>query len=107
MSKVNRAPLNVCKIAEYMKGKEGKVAVLVGTVTDDIRTQGLTLPKLRICALRFTETARASIVAAGGQCLTFDQLALEQPKGSQTVLLRGAKTKRESVKVSISKLFFF
>ncbi len=78
MSKVNRAPMNVVKIAEYMKGKESKVAVLVGTVTDDIRTQGLTIPKLRIAALRFTESARKSIVAAGGQCLTFDQLALEQ-----------------------------
>jgi large subunit ribosomal protein L18e len=97
MSKVNRAPMNVFKVAEYMKGKEAKVAVLVGTVTDDIRT-GATLPKLRVCALRFTESARASIVAAGGQCLTFDQLALEQPKGSNTVLLRGCKGKRESTK---------
>ena len=98
MSKTNRAPMNVVKVAEFMKGKEDKVAVLVGTVTGDIRTGGFTLPKLRIAALRFTEAARASIVAAGGQAMTFDQLALEQPKGSNTVLLRGAKSRRESVK---------
>ena len=34
---------------------------------------------------------------AGGQCLTFDQLALLAPTGSNTVLLRGSK-KREALK---------
>ena len=98
MSKVNRPPVNVTRVAELMKGKEGKIAVVVATVTDDIRTLGFDLPALRICALRFTETARASIIKAGGECLTFDQLALEQPKGSNTVLIRGNKTHRKSVK---------
>merc|ERR1711881_275938 len=73
------------------KGKEDKVAVLVGTVTDDPRL--LEMPKLTVCALRFTETARARIVKAGGECLTFDQLALRTPKGSNTVLLRGPKSR--------------
>ena len=36
-------------------------------------------------------------VQAGGQCLTFDQLALLAPTGSNTVLLRGSK-KREALK---------
>lgn len=40
---------------------------------------------------------RARIVKAGGECITFDQLALRSPKGSNTVLLRGAKNARESV----------
>lgn len=35
---------------------------------------------------------------AGGECLTFDQLALLAPTGSNTVLLRGEKTAREAVK---------
>lgn len=30
------------------------------------------VPKLNVCALRFTETARKRIVAAGGKVLTFD-----------------------------------
>lgn len=40
--------------------QEDKVAVLVATVTDDARL--FEVPKLRVCALRFTETARARIV---------------------------------------------
>ena len=96
MSRTNRPPLALNNLAKFMKGKEDKVAVLVGTVTDDPRL--LEMPKLTVCALRFTETARARIVKAGGECLTFDQLALRAPKGSNTVLLRGPKKAREVYK---------
>uniref|UniRef100_M4BDP1 Large ribosomal subunit protein uL15/eL18 domain-containing protein n=1 Tax=Hyaloperonospora arabidopsidis (strain Emoy2) TaxID=559515 RepID=M4BDP1_HYAAE len=75
-----------------MKKHEGKIAVVVATVTDDIRL--LSVPKLTIVALNFTETARARIVKAGGECLSFDQLALRAPKGTNTVLLRGARKAR-------------
>jgi Ribosomal protein 60S L18 and 50S L18e len=51
-----------------------------------------------VCALRFTESARSRIVAAGGECMTFDQLALKAPKGTNCVLLRGPKNARESVR---------
>mmetsp|Transcript_12126 Transcript_12126/g.41022 ORF Transcript_12126/g.41022 Transcript_12126/m.41022 type:complete len:191 (-) Transcript_12126:167-739(-) len=96
MSKVNRPPMSINRVARYMKGKEDKVAVLVGTVTNDTRM--LTVPALTICALKFTEAARARILAAGGECLTFDQLALRAPKGSGCVLMRGPKNARESVR---------
>merc|ERR1719218_531052 len=96
MSKVNRPPLSISRLARYMRGKEDKIAVIVGTVTDDVRL--LTVPKLTICALKFTATARARIVKAGGECLTFDQLALRCPTGTGTVLLRGPKLARETVK---------
>jgi len=43
-----------------MKGKEGKVAVIVGTVTDDNRL--LELPALKVAATKFTKTARARIL---------------------------------------------
>jgi len=56
-----------------------RIAVIVGTVTDDIRL--LDLPKLTVAALRFTETARARILKAGGKCLTLDQLILQAPTG--------------------------
>mmetsp|Transcript_19731 Transcript_19731/g.26005 ORF Transcript_19731/g.26005 Transcript_19731/m.26005 type:complete len:193 (-) Transcript_19731:581-1159(-) len=95
MSKTNRPPMSLNRVARYMKGKEGKVAVLVGTVTNDVRL--LEVPKLTICALKFTEQARARILAAGGECLTFDELALKTPKGSNCVLLRGPKNAREAV----------
>jgi large subunit ribosomal protein L18e len=64
-----------------------KIAVVVGTITDDIRL--LEVPKLQVCALKVTEGARARIVKAGGNVLTFDQLALRAPKGEKTVLLQG------------------
>lgn len=57
MSKTNRPPLSLSKVAKFMKGKEGKVAAIVGTVTDDVRLHDV--PALKVCALRFTETARA------------------------------------------------
>jgi len=79
-----------------MKGKEDLTAVIVGAVTDDSRK--LELPALKIAALRFTEAARAHIVSNGGECITLDQLALRAPKGSKTVLLRGSKSSRESVR---------
>jgi large subunit ribosomal protein L18e len=96
MSKTNRPPLSLSKLAKFMAGKDGKIAVLVGTITDDVRLYEV--PKLRVCALRVTETARARILKAGGEIMTFDQLALVAPTGSNCVLLRGPKNSREAVK---------
>eukprot|EP00466_Bigelowiella_natans_P003176 jgi/Bigna1/52937/estExt_Genewise1Plus.C_130140 len=96
MSRVNRPPMSISRVSKFMKSKEGKIAVVVGTITDDVRV--LDCPKLRICALKFTDSARARILRAGGECLTFDQLALMCPTGEGTVLLRGPKNARESVR---------
>ncbi|KAK5811379.1 60S ribosomal protein L18-2-like [Gossypium arboreum] len=96
MCKVNKPPLSLSRLIEFMKGKEDKIAVVVGTVTDDIRIYEV--PALKVTALRFTKTARARIDKAGGECLTFDQLALRAPLGQNTVLLRGPKNAREAVK---------
>ncbi|KAL0232410.1 hypothetical protein PCE1_002751 [Barthelona sp. PCE] len=96
MSKANRPCLSIRKLSKFMRNKEDKIAVLVGTVTDDIRL--VEVPKLTLCALRVTEAARARIEAAGGEVITFDQLALRAPKGENTVLLRGPKNAREAVK---------
>lgn len=101
-----------------MAGRENRTAVVVGTVTDDVRIQDI--PKLKvtpafnsctihllafscfplrcphdlfivlqICALRVTDGARRKILKSGGQVMTFDQLALASPKGQGTVLLSG------------------
>merc|ERR1711964_299523 len=97
MSRTNRPPLSISKVAKFMRGKDGKVAVIVGTVTDDVRM--LDAPSgLKLCALRVTETARARILANGGEIITFDQLAQLYPTGSNCVLLRGAKYAREAVR---------
>ncbi|KAI3966935.1 hypothetical protein MKX01_017586 [Papaver californicum] len=97
MSKVNKAPLSLSRLIKFMENKGEKIGVLVGTVTDDTRIVK-DVPNMKIAALRFTETARARIVKAGGECLTFDQLALRAPLGQNTVLLRGPKNSREAVK---------
>ena len=91
MSKVNQPPIGLNRLANNMKGKDGKIAVIVGKVTDDVRM--MEVPKLTVCALAFTENARKRIVAAGGECITFDQLALRAPTGANTVLLRGPKSR--------------
>lgn len=44
---------------------------------------------VKVCALHITEKARGRILKAGGEILTFDQLALKSPKGQNTVLLQG------------------
>lgn len=95
MSRINNPPISISRVARYMKDKKG-TAVIVGGVTDDPRL--LELPSLTIAATRFTESARARIVKAGGECLTLDQLATKNPTGKDTVLLRGSKSSREAVK---------
>ena len=61
-----------------------RTAVVVGTVTDDMRL--LELPRLEIAALRFTEGARARIVKAGGSCMTIDELIMAKPSGTHPLL---------------------
>ncbi|TKA30371.1 60S ribosomal protein L18-B [Salinomyces thailandicus] len=101
-SKINRPPVSLSKIVAVSnnpnsaKAYEGKIRAIVGPVTDDNRLYEM--PKMTICALRFTATARARIEKAGGECLTFDQLAMRAPTGSNVILLRGPKNSREAVK---------
>merc|ERR1711911_168928 len=77
--KIHRPPLSVARLARFMKmaGRGERIAVVVGTVTDDPRI--FTIPKMTVCALRVTERARARILKAGGTILTFDQLAVRAP----------------------------
>merc|ERR1719473_1350148 len=97
MSNRNRPCVNIHSISKLMKNNGG-IAVVVGTVTGDTRNK-YEIPKgLKVCALRFTETSRAALTRAGGQIMTFDQLALVATKGSKGLLLRGRKKNREAVK---------
>jgi large subunit ribosomal protein L18e len=85
-SKVNRPPISISRLVKHLGDKKDRIAVIVGTVTDDIRV--LEVPKLTVAALRFTETARARIVKAGGKCLTLDQLVLLAPTGTNITSYR-------------------
>ncbi|XP_043390611.1 60S ribosomal protein L18 isoform X1 [Chelonia mydas] len=95
MSRTNRPPLALSRMIRKMKlpGRDNKTAVVVGTITDDIRIHNI--PKLKVCALRVTQGARSRILKAGGQIMTFDQLAMAAPKGQGTVLLSGPRKGRE------------
>lgn len=97
MSKINRPPVSLSRIVANIANEgEKRTVVVVGTVTDDNRL--LAFPKVTVAALRFTATARARIIAAGGEAITLDQLALRAPTGSNTLILRGPKNSREAVK---------
>jgi len=115
-SKTTRYPISISRLTKYQTnaakakpapskdkaaatkkdtGADKKILVIVATVTNDVRL--LEVPKLNVCALRFTEKARQRILAAGGKCYTFDQLASIAPTGTGTVLLRGPRS-REALK---------
>jgi hypothetical protein len=88
-----RPPVALSKLVKHLGTRKQRTAVVVGTVTDDMRL--LELPSLEIAALRFTEAARARVTKAGGTCLTIDELIMKSPSGANTLLLRGP-TMREA-----------
>jgi len=94
-SKTNRPPVSLSRIVRYsQKRKEDTIVVAVATITDDVRL--LDVPKLKVCALRFTEKARARILQSGGEVYTFDQLAQMRPTGANTILLKGPVNSRKA-----------
>mmetsp|Transcript_15084 Transcript_15084/g.25935 ORF Transcript_15084/g.25935 Transcript_15084/m.25935 type:complete len:188 (+) Transcript_15084:87-650(+) len=97
MTKLNRPTVSTSKLTKFMKTKSAdQIAVVVGKIVNDSRSR--TIATMAVAALGFSDTARARIEGAGGRCLTFDQLAIERPTGSNCVLLRGCKTHREANK---------
>ena len=103
-SRVNRAPVSLSKLSKYFQRKsvqeqiakgEDVIFAIVGTVTNDTRI--IDFPEMKVCALKFTEKARERIISAKGKCITFDQLAINRPKGENVILLRGTRN-RESKK---------
>merc|ERR1712198_105219 len=89
MSKTNRPPMSIARLVRKIKGQEDKIAVVVGTITDDNRI--FAVPKMTLVALHVSEKARERILKAGGEVLTFDQLALRAPTGKNTILLQGRR----------------
>lgn len=97
LSNTNRRPYSISRLSVALKDKEPEtIAVVVAKITNDERL--LQVPKMKVAALGFTETARARIVAAGGECITLDQLALLRPTGEKCILLEGDRSRREAVK---------
>ena len=53
---------------------------------------------MTICALHFTDAARSHIENAGGKCITFDDLVLENPKMENVFLMQGKRSNRAVIK---------
>ena len=97
-NRVNRTPVSLSKLAKYSLRKsvadqkakgDDIIFAIIGTVTNDTRL--IDVPEMKVCALKFTEKARERITAAKGKCITFDQLAINRPKGENVILLRGTR----------------
>lgn len=106
-SRLNRYPISLSRISRILSKDRlfaaenkkvddkpdrftSRIVAVIGTVTNDNRL--VSLPQgLRICALKFTGAARARILKAKGECLTFDQLAQIAPTGRNVLLLRGPR----------------
>merc|ERR1719172_159569 len=84
--------MSIARLVRKMKGHEGKTAVIVGTVTDDARI--FAVPKMTVVALHVSEKARERILKAGGEIITFDQLALRAPTGKNTLMIQGPRKAR-------------
>merc|ERR1719295_2456636 len=80
MSSTNRAPLSLARIVRNLKKDAANP------------------DKITVCALHVTEKARDRILKAGGEIITFDQLALRAPLGQNTMLLQGPRKQREATK---------
>merc|ERR1712002_1153306 len=91
---INRPPLSLARLVRNLKkpGNAEKTVVCVGTITNDLRIYDI--PKKTVCALRVTEKARERILKAGGEIITFDQLALRAPTGKNTLLIQGPRKAR-------------
>merc|ERR1712222_312634 len=89
-SNVNRPPLSLRRIARNLAGSGNAetIAVLVGTVTDDIRLADV--PAMKICALRFTESARARTPGAEGSTVK----PLARSEGRKFEKARGRRKSR-------------
>ena len=72
--------MSLSRVVKNASKAGDKTIVCVTKVLDDERM--LVCPKMTICCLKIAESARKRILAAGGNVMTFDQLALKAPTGT-------------------------
>jgi len=72
----NKVEVNISKINRYTK--EGDLVVVPGKVLG----AGILDHPVTIAALAYSESARRKILEAGGQILSIEELASQNPKGS-------------------------
>jgi len=74
--------VNVYHIDKYSEEDE---TVLVPT---KVLGEGNITKKVNVAAFKFSQEAEKKIVAAGGKCLTINELMAENPKGSNVKILK-------------------
>ena len=94
LSRNNRPVMSISNIQRHIE--QGKIAVVAATITNDERL--MVCPKMTVCALKFTQTAKARIEKAGGKCMTFDELLLQNPTGANCQMLQGERKGRKEYK---------
>nr|CCA65972.1 60S ribosomal protein L18 [Tetracapsuloides bryosalmonae] len=93
-SRIQKPVISVARLKKHASIVNGdkKILTVVGTVTNDERIDEI--PKMTVCALKFTKMARARILASGGKILSLDELAKKSPDGKNTLLLQGCRKAR-------------
>jgi len=98
MSRKNQPSISLSRIIFFGSKEKNKTIVVVGKVLNDERI--LMVPRMSLCALRISSSAKERILNSGGKVYTFDQFAVKFPTGRNSLLLRGPKLKK---KKNISK----
>ena len=101
MSKTNQPVISLSHLVRLSYKNTSKVIVIVGKILNDDRM--ISMPKITICALKITKSTEKKIITAGGEVLTFDQLAIKNPMGKNTILIRGPKYQKKSRKYFTEK----
>jgi len=98
MSQRHRPKMSLSRIKKFVTkpSNEGRTVCVVGTINDDSRL--FEVPKMTVCAMKVMPVARERILKAGGEIITFDQLAMRAPTGSNTLLLQGKRSARKACK---------
>ncbi len=79
--KRRRISVNLNKINRFVK--QGDTVVIPGKVLG----HGLN-KKINICAMSYSQTAKANIEKAGSKIMSFDELIKQNPKGTNVKILR-------------------
>mmetsp|Transcript_35091 Transcript_35091/g.68787 ORF Transcript_35091/g.68787 Transcript_35091/m.68787 type:complete len:152 (-) Transcript_35091:1357-1812(-) len=94
MSRKNQPSISLSRIIRFGPKERNKTIVVVGKVLNDERV--FFIPKLSLCALRISSSAKERILKSGGNVFTLDQFAVKFPTGKNSLLLRGSKSIKKS-----------
>ncbi|HWG91792.1 MAG TPA: 50S ribosomal protein L18e [Candidatus Thermoplasmatota archaeon] len=76
-----RVEVNLSRVERYLG--DGEIALVPGKLL----AAGTVTRKMTVAAYSFSESARAKVKAAGGECLTIRELAERNPKGQKVRIL--------------------